>query len=149
VDCNVEKHTKEALLAHIAVLEDRLGERDQEIKNLKLLVQKLKVQVFGKKSEKLCAEPSEVIQEELFSFEIPSASTDAEKEIVEVRCHKREIPRGRKPLPADLPRERIEYEPEERTCSCRGSELVRIGEDVTEELDFIPAKFIVKEHVKI
>jgi len=105
VEGNAKEHSKETLLAHIAALEELLGEREQEVENLKLLVQKLRLQVFGKKSEKLSVQPSEVIQEELFSFEIPSISTETEKEIIEVRSHKREIPRGRKPLPEDLPKE--------------------------------------------
>ncbi|KVU30230.1 IS66 family transposase [Burkholderia ubonensis] len=44
--------------------------------------------------------------------------------------------RGRKPLPADLPRERIEYDlPEDqKTCPCCGKALHRMGEDVSEQL---------------
>lgn len=46
--------------------------------------------------------------------------------------------RGRKPLPADLPRERIEYDlPEDqKTCQCCGKALHRMGEDVSEQLLF-------------
>jgi hypothetical protein len=44
--------------------------------------------------------------------------------------------RGRKPLPADLPRERIEYDlPEDRKiCPCCGEALHRMGEEVSEQL---------------
>ncbi|WP_207005754.1 IS66 family transposase, partial [Trinickia mobilis] len=46
--------------------------------------------------------------------------------------------RGRKPLPAHLPRERIEYDlPEDqKVCACCGNPLHRIGEDVSEQLHY-------------
>ena len=52
-------------------------------------------------------------------------------------------------LPEDLPRERIEYDisESEKQCSC-GCVKQRIGEEVTEQLDFIPAKLKVVAHVR-
>jgi transposase len=66
-----------------------------------------------------------------------------------IESHKRSKKNGRKAVPKELPRERIEYEPEEAECSCCGEKLVKIGEEVTEELDYIPARFMVIEHVRI
>ncbi|AOI43239.1 transposase [Burkholderia oklahomensis EO147] len=45
---------------------------------------------------------------------------------------------GRKPLPAHLPREHVEYDlPEDqKTCTCCGKTLHRIGEDVSEQLHY-------------
>ena len=56
---------------------------------------------------------------------------------------------GRKPLPADLPRVRIEHDvPEtEKQCSC-GCTLTLIGEDTSEQLDIISAKIQVLVHVR-
>ena len=56
---------------------------------------------------------------------------------------------GRKPLPADLPRIRIEHDlsEEEKTCSC-GCERTCIGEDTSEQLDIIPAKVQVLVNVR-
>lgn len=58
---------------------------------------------------------------------------------------------GRSRLPAPLPRERVEYHPSEsqRTCPCYGKALRVIGEEVTEELDFVPASFVVRQHVRV
>ena len=55
----------------------------------------------------------------------------------------------RKPLPAQLPRIRnvIELPEAERVCSC-GCQLSEIGEDVSEQLEIIPAKLRVIEHVR-
>ena len=47
-------------------------------------------------------------------------------------------------LPASLPREDVVVEPEATACLCCGDELHVIGEDVSEQLDVIPARFTVK-----
>jgi transposase len=111
-----------------------------EIEKLRNIIHSANRKKYGRKSEKLSAE-----QKALFVFE---PVKEVESEAVTVKAHKR-IKRGRKPLPADLPRERIEYEPENLNCACCGKEMVKIGEEVTEELEFVPAKFKVIEHVKI
>jgi len=64
-----------------------------------------------------------------------------------VRRKKRALP---KPDPSKLQRVREEYDlgPEERICPhCKG-ELVRIGEEVTEQYDYIPAKYFIRELVR-
>lgn len=56
--------------------------------------------------------------------------------------------KGRAPLPAHL--ERIEHRHEPESCQCGqcGADLVKIGEDVSEQLDIIPARFIVQRHIR-
>lgn len=56
-----------------------------------------------------------------------------------VKPHNRAKPK-RKPLPVELPRiEKIyELKPEELVCAADGSQLVKIGEEVSEQLDIIP-----------
>jgi transposase len=49
---------------------------------------------------------------------------------------------GRQPLPDHLPRIEHRHEPESCTCGQCGKDLVKIGEDVTEQLDVEPAKFL-------
>lgn len=58
--------------------------------------------------------------------------------------------RGRKPLPADLPRKRIEYDlaEEQKICACCQGELHRIGEDVSEQLHIPPQTPWVWQHVR-
>ena len=57
---------------------------------------------------------------------------------------------GRQRLPAHLPRERIEYtlEPDERGCPDCHAICKRMGEAVSEQLDFVPAQLVVKQHVR-
>lgn len=57
---------------------------------------------------------------------------------------------GRRPLPADLPRHRIEHpiDPRELTCPCCGDPRQRIGEELSEQLDYTPASLFVIQHVR-
>ena len=50
--------------------------------------------------------------------------------------------RVRHPLPDHLETETVTIEPEEKICPCCGKPLERIGEEVSEEIDLIPAKLI-------
>lgn len=57
---------------------------------------------------------------------------------------------GRRRLPADLPRERIEVVPSaaDQHCAPCDTAKVRIGADITEELDYVPASFVIREYVR-
>lgn len=57
---------------------------------------------------------------------------------------------GRKAIPNHLPRKRIEYDlpAPKKTCSC-GKPLRRIGEEVTQELEYVPASIVVRELVRV
>jgi transposase len=51
-------------------------------------------------------------------------------------------------LPDHLPRIEHRHEPESCTCGQCGRDLVKIGEDITEQLDVEPAKFFVHRHIR-
>ena len=55
---------------------------------------------------------------------------------------------GRQPLPDHLPRIEHRHEPESCTCGKCGKDLVKIGEDVSEQLDVEPATFFVHRHIR-
>lgn len=50
-------------------------------------------------------------------------------------------------LPVGLPRVDIHHEPDSTTCGC-GCQLKRIGEDVSEKLDYTPGVFTVEQHIR-
>jgi transposase len=58
---------------------------------------------------------------------------------------------GRKALPAALPRKRVVHDVprEDRVCPDCGDERSSIGEDVREQLEYIPASLIVLEHARL
>lgn len=57
---------------------------------------------------------------------------------------------GRKRLPENLPRQRVTHEPSEDERQCRGcgTAMARIGEEVKEQLEYVPASFYVLETVR-
>lgn len=56
--------------------------------------------------------------------------------------------RGRKPLPAHLPREVIhhELEPSAVLCSDCGESMPKLGYDDSEVLEFVPGRYVVRKH---
>lgn len=136
-----------SLLSANKLLQEENARHGFQISELKLELENLKKYIFGKKSEKL----QEVDERQYSLFADPEFEKKLEEE---TQLEEETVPsytrkRGRKPLPADIPRERFEYEPEDIICACCGEEKARIGEEITEELDFIPARFLIKEHVKV
>lgn len=106
----------------------------------------LRSQLFRPKSEKLPA-GSNIQLLPLFDLPEPE-DVEQEPEKVEVKPHQRKK-KGRKPLPADLPRvdQLHDIDEKEKVCVC-GCSLTRIGENVSEQLDIIPAKMQVIRHIR-
>jgi len=105
----------------------------------------LKAMLFGRKSEKHPLR--DLGQLPLFDMPEPEDAGQAE-EVIEVSGHARKK-QGRKPLPEDLPRVEVVHDlsEEEKVCQC-GCRLTRIGEEVSEQLDIIPAKVQVIRHIR-
>ena len=57
---------------------------------------------------------------------------------------------GRRRLPEHLPRRRVEHDLNEldKLCPCCGTARVKIGEEVGERLDYVPASLVVVEHIR-
>jgi transposase len=121
----------------------RRYERENEL--LREQVRLLYARIFGKKSEKGQLDPAAI---QLPLFDMPEPEAEAEKKEVEVHGHTREKA-GRKKLPDNLPRVEIVHDipEEEKVCAC-GCMMSRIGEDVSEKLDIIPAVIQVVKHVR-
>lgn len=68
---------------------------------------------------------------------------------IEVKSHSRKKHPVRRPLPKNLPRETILHDISnlEKICEC-GTHLIKIGEEITEQLKYIPAQLSVIQHVR-
>jgi transposase len=79
---------------------------------------------------------------------IEATSTPQSKE-VETITYTRQKSEGRRIDTSKLPRERIVHDlaPEDKYCTCCGKEMEKFGEDVSEQLEYVPAKIKVIEHV--
>lgn len=122
------------------MMADLLGENKLLLEQIRLLRQLL----YGRRSEKLPPDSNKV---QLPLFDLPEPE-HIEPAKVAVESHDRKKP-GRKPLPEDLPRVTIVHDlpEEEKVCAC-GCQLSRIGEEVSEQLDIIPAKIQVLRHIR-
>lgn len=123
----------------------RITDLEHEVEKLQLHIINSNKKLYGSKTEKLSSSAQALLD---FELAAPVAENPNE-EVIEVPSHKRVITRGRKPLPDNLPREQIIYEPEQTHCQCCSAELVRIGQEVTEELEKIPAQLKVIEHIRV
>lgn len=101
-------------------------------------------QRFGPSSEK---DPG---QQDLFNeAEATVEACEAEVEPERAVAKPRKKP-GRKPLPATLPRVEVVHDlPEaEKVCERDGTPLKAIGEEVSEQLDMVPARIQVIRHIR-
>jgi transposase len=106
---------------------------------------------FSVKSEALGPLQRDVF-EETWNIDLSAIEAEVEQLADTTPCPtvaKPKRPRaGRQPLPDHLPRIEHRHEPESCSCSQCGKDLVKIGEDVTEQLDVEPAKFFVHRHIR-
>ena len=110
-------------------------------------VRHLRAKLFGRKTEKNLHVGDDG-QGLLFNEAEAFLSVEEVREDVEIKAHKRKK-LGRKPLPADLPRVDVIHDlsEEEKVCAC-GYIKSRIGEEVSEQLDMIPAKIQVIRNIR-
>ena len=140
----------EALRALILAQHEQLLSREREIEHLKLLLVKLHRMQFGRKSEKLQRqiEQLELRLEELESNRSEKEPTPQESTSLLASATPTRVKPARRALPDHLPRETRRHEPKETVCpQCQG-ELRKLGEDVAEVLEYVPASFRVIRHVR-
>jgi transposase len=93
-----------------------------------------------------------ILQSDLFDepgIEIVGELKDQLDDTVDVQSYTRKKHPVRKPIPKDIPREVIIHDiPEsEKICDC-GAHLVRIGEEISEQIKYIPAQLSAIQHVR-
>ena len=120
--------------------------KDLKIQALILELAHLRRLRYGVKSEALSGLQRDLF-EETCNEDIAALVAEVEQAGATVTKPKR--PRaGRQPLPPHLPRIEHRHEPESCQCGQCGKDLVKIGEDITEQLDVEPAKFFVHRHIR-
>ena len=117
----------------------------ERIRNERLLqiIKELQRHRFGRRAETL---PEDQMLLGLEDVEQVAASGEAESDTANAaergnRSAKRRVNRGS--LPAHLPRIEMVVDIDDHTCPCCGKALHRIGEDMGERLDIVPAQFRV------
>jgi transposase len=137
--------------ARIVALEAENAALETENTVLRQKLELLCHKLVGKKSE--CVSPDQLrlafaqLAEELKPRDEPTEMDTGEQPGKQHRRPPR--PTGRRPLPASLPHQRVEVDvPEtDKICAC-GTTKTRIGEAVSEKLDYVPASVRVIETVR-
>ncbi len=138
-----------ACRALIETQQATIDEQHHEIDKLRHELELFKRYLFGQRRERFVEDPR---QEKLFAMGDAGAidqSPAAEVEDSPAPSGRRRG-HGRRQLPDSLPRRRIVYElsEEERRCPGCGKLRVKVSEEISEQLEFQPASFYVKEHVR-
>jgi transposase len=146
---NLEDKSTQELLEIINNLQKTIENRDSKIQSLEHRLALALQARFAKKSEKL----SEGLEKQLSIFDeailpLNIEEIKEEEKTIHIPAYQRKK-KGRKSLPKELPRIQKIYDLslEEKICQC-GCQLTCIGEVTSEQLDYIPAKVTVIEHVR-
>ncbi len=126
-----------------AMVKALMAEKASLLEQFKLAIDRQ----FAKRAEAL--KPYDEAQGDLFNEVECEAVAPEQEEVITTTTTKKA--RGkRKPLPKDLPRERIvlDLADEEKVCLCCQHPLHKIGEDSSEKLEFTPAVLKVLEYVR-
>ena len=127
--------------ALVAQLRNQLVTRALEIDHLKLQIARLLRMQFGRKSERL---DDQIEQRDSELEQRQTEETAAELKALRTKVTRH--PSIRKPLPAHLPRQTETHLPEAESCPECGGKLAMLGEDVSEQLEYVPASFRVIRH---
>ena len=143
-----------ALLAKVQSLVNQAAAHQVELHAKDLKIQKLTLELahlkrirFGVKSEAFTAEQKSLFEDDMaqdlaaIEAELATPAPETEPRTPRIRA-------GRQPLPEHLERIEIRHEPETCSCSQCQSNLVKIGEDISEQLDIEPARFFVIRHIR-
>lgn len=122
--------------------------RDAKIDKLTFEIAQLKRMKFDRSSEQLSAQ-----QRALFDEAVDEDIAAIDEQLAALHEEQSPSSKGEKnapkrsPLPERLPRRDVHHEPESTTCGC-GQAMKRVGEDVSEKLDYEPGAFTVERHVR-
>ncbi|MBD9609272.1 transposase [Pseudomonas sp. PvR086] len=134
------------LLSQVDSMGQKIHRLETVNEQLALEIAILKRHKFAKRSEQLSPDQGSLL-DDLLDTDI--AAIEAELKAVNpppAPGELRQTPK-RAPLPPQFPRTVIRHEPENTQCVC-GCQLQRIGEDVSEKLDYTPGVFTVEQHVR-
>lgn len=138
----------ELLRAERSQILEQLQEKNREIDSLQHQLQQLLRRLFGRSAEKIDPQQLVLFETILNQLAPPTLASEVPSEpapLLSTNGH------GRRRLPADLPRQKVIHDlPEDqKPCPCCGTMRHIIGQEISEQLDYVPAKLTVIEHVRL
>lgn len=134
-----------------AVLQKMVIAHRAEIHNQQILIEKLQAQLSGMQRHRFgqSSEKQNQIEMALENVEIASSTIEVTTEPASLLLDDENQQPKRKPLPDHLPRINDLLAPDVECCkACGGTTLRPLSESVTEELDYIPARFVVRRIIR-
>lgn len=148
-------HELEALRAEVLLLraqrEQLLEQRAEQVRTIDHLqhqLQSLLRRVYGRSAEKLNPNQMQLF-ETLLDNLAPKTFIEPEPAAAPAGASKKG--HGRRRLPSDLPRTTVLHDlaEEQKPCPCCGRMRHVISQEISEQLDYVPAKLTVIEHVRL
>ena len=138
-----------ALKSIIAAMAQDALTAQAEIARLKFQLARYRRAEFGRSSEKLERDIAqlELALETLESDRAEQLATASPAVATAVETAAEAQKPARRPLPEHLPREDLRH-PAPCTCPSCGGALRKIGDEVTETLDYVPGRFKVVRHIR-
>ena len=141
----------------LAQTKQELALKAQQLAEAQAIIAELKRELFGSKADKLNEEQEDQLRQLLADVQeqnqrpTPLSQEVLEEAIAQEQAEQRqrakERTRRRLP-PVQLEKRQTILEPDDRICSTSGQERKPIGQEVTTEYDYIPAKLIIHEIVR-
>lgn len=153
---NLDQMTPEqlrALAAQALQLQSQVEAMSKKIQNDGSIIEQLTYEIallkrhkFAKRSEQISPAQGSLL-DDLLDTDLEAIEAELKQLLpASPQAEARQSPK-RAPLPPQFPRTVIRHEPESTQCGC-GCQLQRIGEDVSEKLDYTPGVFTVEQHVR-
>jgi transposase len=130
-----------------AAMKVMIADQHAVIEHLKLVIAKLRRMRFGRRSEKV---DRQIEQFELQLEDLQARCAEPVQQPVSAPAPKAAPSTAgkRRPLPEHRRREVHTHLPEQQDCPECGGTLKKLGEDISEMLEYIPASFVVLRHVR-
>ena len=150
---NLDQMTPEQLRALAAQLLSKVDTMGRESRRDKTVIEQLSHEIailkrhkFAKRSEQISPAQGSLL-DDLLNTDLEAIEAELNALRPEPAATSSRQQPKRAPLPPQFPRTVIRHEPESTLCAC-GCQLERIGEDVSEKLDYTPGVFTVEQHVR-
>lgn len=144
MDTALEHLSKEQLIALVGERDRVIREKEAYESQLLALIEKFKRMAFSQKRERFEGNKDQMVLPFGAGPEAGQEQREAFGQKIEyIRKKKPSAHKGRTALPDHLPVEEVEIHPEGDLAG-----MVCIGKEVTEELDYIPAKYIIKRYIR-
>lgn len=130
---------------------EQLKQKSHEIDSLQHRLQQMLHRMFGRSAEKIDPRQMELFEMLLNQLAPPTPTREVSPESVPSASRPSTNGHGRRRLPSDLPRQKVIHDlPEDKkVCPCCGRMRHVIGQESSEQLEYVPAKLTVIEHVRL